>query len=293
MLAEPGYHTRCFVEWEEWPRAVLIAAQRAGYFAPAPIWDDLRSLKARPFRGAFDTILAGYPCQPFSAAGKRGGANDPRHLWPEVARVIRECRPEWVFLENVSGHVSLGLETMLRELWDMGYTPAAGLFSAAEVGAPHQRMRIFILAHTGSPELEGQQPCEHHPGRWQEPDGYPALPGRTGLHPPGPGDHAAWAAILAARPDLAPALGFNDCLAWAARLAADPESAGTAAAQSALRRMADGLAHRARALRLLGNGVHPLAAAHAWRSLAAAHGLGPVDLATERGSGKPSATGFP
>jgi len=116
MLAEPGYHTRAFVEWEDWPRAVLIAAQRAGYFAPAPIWDDLRSFDARVFRGVFDSLLAGYPCQPFSAAGKRGGADDPRHLWPEVARVIGECAPEWVFLENVSGHVSLGLETVLREL---------------------------------------------------------------------------------------------------------------------------------------------------------------------------------
>jgi len=132
MLTEPGYHTRCFVEWEDWPRAVLIAAQAARYFAPAPIWTDLRSFNARPFRGAFDIVLAGYPCQPFSAAGKRGGADDPRHLWPDVARVIGECRPEWVFLENVAGHVTLGLETVLRELWGLGYTPATGLFSAAE-----------------------------------------------------------------------------------------------------------------------------------------------------------------
>jgi hypothetical protein len=122
------------------------------------------------------------------------------------------------------------------------------------------------VADTGRAELEGQQPGEHHAGRWQKPDGYPALPGGTGLHPPGPGDHAGWAAVLTARPDLAPAVGLSDCLAWARRLAAHPESPGTAAAEPALRRMADGLAHRARALRLLGNGVHPLAAAHAWRS---------------------------
>ena len=380
MLAEPGYHTRAFVEWEDWPRTVLIAAQRAGYFAATPIWDDLRSFDARPFHGAFDIVLAGYPCQPFSAAGKREGANDPRHLWPDVARVIGECRPEWVFLENVAGHVSLGLETVLRELWGMGYTPAAGLFSAAEVGAPHQRQRIFILAHTHEPasrhgsvqsggeqrfhpesrstgaghhqqlvdtqgygrregwagpelwirrdaapasaggpmadagggrsdgpaarqdqqpgraeavgaspavadtsraELEGIERDQRNPGGWQESDGYSALPSGAGLHPPGPGDHAGWAAVLPSRPDLAPALGFNDCLAWARRMSADPEGPVTAAAEPALRRMADGLAHRARALRLLGNGVHPLAAAHAWRALAAAHGLGPVDPAAD------------
>ena len=96
---------------------------------------------------------------------------------------------------------------------------------------------------------------------------------------------------IAARPDLAPALGFHDCLAWARRLAADPEGPITAAAEPALRRMADGLAHRARALRLLGNGVHPLAAAHAWGALAAAHGLRPVDLAASGGAGTPSADG--
>ncbi|MCC5972145.1 MAG: DNA cytosine methyltransferase [Pararhodobacter sp.] len=360
MLAEPGFHTRCFVEWEDWPRAVLIAAQAARYFAPAPIWDDLRGFDARPFRGAFDAVLAGYPCQPFSAAGKRGGADDPRHLWPDVARVIGECRPEWVLLENVAGHVTLGLETVLRELWGMGYTPAAGLFSAAEVGAPHQRLRIFILAHTDEPasrhgqlqpgreqrlypqgggpraghhqlvdpqgdrrregragselwigrnpaparaggamadpgrtELEGQLGSQRHPGGRQVPDGYPPLSGGTGLHPPGPGDHDAWRTVLTARPDLAPALGFDDCLAWARRLAADPEGPVAAAAEPALRRMADGLAHRARALRLLGNGVHPLAAAHAWRSLAAAHGLGPVDLATDGCGPAPGADGFP
>lgn len=357
MLAEPGYHTRAFVEWEDWPRSTLIAAQRAGYFAPAPIWDDLRSFDARSLCGAFDIILAGYPCQPFSAAGKRGGADDPRHLWPEVARVIGECGPEWVFLENVPGHVTLGLETVLRELWALGYTPAAGLFSAAEVGAPHQRLRIFILAHTHEPasrhrelqpgreqrlhpqgrsagtghhrqvvdaqsdgwgegraraelwlgwdaapacaggamantgraELEGIQRGQRYPGGRQIPDGYTALPGGAGLHPPGPSDHARWATVLASRPDLAPALGFDDCLAWARRLAAYPEGPGTAAAEPALRRMADGLAHRARALRLLGNGVHPLAAAHAWRSLAAAHGLGPMDLAADGRGSAPSA----
>ena len=168
-----------------------------------------------------------------------------------------------------------------------------GTPSAAEVGAPHERLRIFILAHAGRAELEGLEPGQHHPRRWQVPDGPAALPGGTGLHPPGPGDRAGWAAVLAARPDLAPALGFDDCLAWARRLASDPDGPVSAAAQSALRRMADGLAHRARALRLLGNGVHPLAAAHAWRSLAAAHGLGPVDLAADGGAFAPSADGFP
>ncbi len=114
------------------------------------------------------------------------------------------------------------------------------------------------------------------------------LPCGTGLHPPGPADHAGWAATLASRPDLAPAVGFYDCIAWAAHIAQGLESPGAAAVEPAVRRLVDGLAHRSRALRLLGNGVHPLAAAHAWRSLSAAHGLGPVDMAPDGGADQPS-----
>ena len=278
MLAEPGFHTRCFVEWDDHPSQAIIAGQRAGYFAPAPIWDDLTSFDARPFAGHLDTVLAGYPCQPFSAAGQRKGADDPRHLWPHVARVIGECQPVWVFLENVGGHVSLGLDTVLRDLWGMGYTPAACLFTAAETGAPHERERVFILAHTGRAELEGQFGSQRDPGRWEIPDGRPALSGGAGLHPPGPGNAAAWADTLATAPDLAPATGLGDCLAWARDLATALEGQDQAQAKSRLRRMAHGLAARSRALRLLGNGVHPLAAAYAWRTLGAAHGLRPVDL---------------
>lgn len=358
MLAEPGFHTRAFVEWEEYPRQAIIAAQRAGYFAPAPIWDDLRSFDGRPFCGAFDTILAGYPCQPFSQAGKRLGSDDPRHLWPHVARVIREVEPEWVFLENVAGHITLGAETVLRTLWDMGYTPAAGAFSAAETGAPHERERVFIVAHAGraerrqgagsgcisdrndpgreevagwvaepsdprnghmaipesfgcdtwraehgvfvgrpssaiaggamadasGPEREGQQRGQHYARGRQVKDGYSALPGRTGLFPPGPADMGRWSGVLADAPYLAPAASFGDLASYASQIAAMAQAGlvAEAQAQPALRRMADGMALRTRALRLLGNGVVPLAAAHAWRSLASAHGLGPVDMEAAR-----------
>lgn len=351
MLAEPGFHTRCYVEWEEYPRSVLISAQRAGYFVPAPIWDDLTTFDAKPFRGAFDTILAGYPCQPFSQAGQRKGADDERHLWPDVARIIREVDPEWVFLENVAGHVSLGLETVLRNLWDMGLTPAVGLFSAAETGAPHERLRVFIVAHrnsgliarrldggkSGSPPEGGEsgyagqgptqfgqrlwpepgcggdpvadaglgRPCQPREGQDQQPgraevewsgdamddaardgrDGSPAHGstaerGRPCLFPPGPGDGAAWSAVIGMAPGLAPSVSFGDIARRAQELVAlaDQGELAQAAAESELRRMVDGMASRSRALRLLGNGVFPLGAANAWRALASSHGLRPVDL---------------
>ncbi|MCF6304372.1 MAG: DNA cytosine methyltransferase [Rhodobacteraceae bacterium] len=150
MLAEPDFHTRCYVEWEKKPREALIAAMGEGYFEPAPIWDDVTTFDGKPFRGAIDTILAGYPCQPFSQAGQRKGEDDERHLWPDIARVIREVQPAWVILENVAGHVTLGAETVLRELHKMGFKVASGLFTAAETGSTHKRERWFCVAYSDS-----------------------------------------------------------------------------------------------------------------------------------------------
>lgn len=341
MLAEPGFHSRCFVEWDEYPRRTLIAAQRAGYLAPAPIWGDLTTFDARPFAGAIDTLLAGYPCQPFSAAGQRRGTDDPRHLWPHVARVARELDDglEWIFLENVAGHITLGLETVLRELWDLGFTPATGAFSAAETGASHERLRVFIVGHRpsgagrlharsgepgcaapdpgrsngeladpGKPRPQGAErpgaPAERH-----RPSAHGSTPERGGawIYPPGPGDRAAWSAVMAADPSRAPAVARSDAAAAALRLAAvvpadtahaileragdvaigeivravEREAPGLVGLETALagfRLMAHGMAARSRALQLLGNGVVPLVAAYAWRTLAASHGLMCLDL---------------
>ena len=93
-------------------------------------------------------------CQPFSCAGKQQGANDPRHLWPDVARIIREVRPPLVFLENVPNHLRLGFREVGEELSGMGYRFEAGLFSAEEVGAPHRRERLFVLAHSSERDAQ-------------------------------------------------------------------------------------------------------------------------------------------
>lgn len=459
MLAEPDFHTRCWVEWEPEPRERIIAAQRAGYFAPAPIWDDLTAFDARPLAGCIDTLLAGYPCQPFSQAGQRRGEDDERHLYPHVSRVADELGDglEWIFLENVAGHLSLGLEAVLRDLWGLGFIPAAGLFTAAETGATHERKRLFIVAHRPSLRTREQNDEEcpvarddtwsgacrsggrlhgelahrdgqgcgrsedvqsggetaarecgadidrpdrdmgdaggerrqqdagsshghegqnegrtaqygHEPssagdhvddtagarsegargwadercdrdkcreqvsgdGRDELADSDHARPqrqqrhqldaegrqnearharlrGGAGLFPPGPGDLDAWAAALRSDPSCAPALSRRDAKAAALYLASvvppdaaarivqraaglqtadllrevETEAAHLVDAQAAVtrfRRMADGMAQRSRALRILGNGVAPLAAAYAWRSLSASHCLGWLDL---------------
>ena len=93
-----------------------------------------------------DLIIGGYPCQPFSAAGRRAGAEDPRHLWPEFARLIGEFRPRLVLLENVPGHLSLGASEVLADLAALGYDATWTTVRASDVGAPHRRERWFCLA---------------------------------------------------------------------------------------------------------------------------------------------------
>lgn len=148
------------VEVEAYALANLVAKAEEGKLAIEALWPDLRTFPAERFRGCFDIITAGYPCQPFSVAGKRKGADDPRHLWPHIARIVQAVRPVWCFFENVSGHLTLGFPEVYRSLRLMGYKVEAGLFTAAEVGAPHRRERLFILAHARSTESGRLSNCQ-------------------------------------------------------------------------------------------------------------------------------------
>jgi DNA (cytosine-5)-methyltransferase 1 len=152
--AIPGYTTALYVEREAFCAAVLAARMADGSLDEAPIWDDVTTFDARPWRG-IDIVTAGFPCPPFSLAGKRLGQKDPRHLWPHIARIIAECRPAVAFLENVPGLVSLGLRDVCADLRGMGYDVSAGIFSAAECGAPHVRKRLFIYAANAAHKKSG------------------------------------------------------------------------------------------------------------------------------------------
>ena len=94
-----------------------------------------------------EVITAGYPCQPFSTAGNRKGVDDPRHIWPHVLRAIRMVRPRHVILENVAGHLSLGFDTVLADLAGIGFDADWAIVRASDVGAPHQRARLFVVAY--------------------------------------------------------------------------------------------------------------------------------------------------
>ena len=146
-LAFPGARTVCFVEREAACCQVLVSRMEEGRLAPAPVWTDLKTFDGAAWSGCVDIVSAGYPCQPFSCAGARKGVEDPRHLWPEVRRIIRESGPALVVLENVQGHISKGLRQVLKDLMELGFDAEWGIYSAAQAGSPQRRNRVFVLAY--------------------------------------------------------------------------------------------------------------------------------------------------
>ncbi len=138
--------TVAFLEIEAFVIENLVRQMEQGVLAPAPIWSNIKTFPAQQFYGKIHGITGGYPCQPFSLAGERGGVEDPRHLWPHIFNIIRTVRPVWCFFENVTGHITLGYREVRSQLQSVGYKIEQGIYSAEEVGAPHQRKRLFILA---------------------------------------------------------------------------------------------------------------------------------------------------
>lgn len=267
-LAEPGYRTVCYVERNSYAAATLVARMADASLGAAPVWDDLKTFDGKPWRGRVHLVSAGYPCQPFTLSGLRQGDDDPRHLWPDVARIVDEIAPEWCFFENVPGHLTLGLRDVVGDLQRMGYRVAARIQSAAEVGASHRRDRLFILAHanvqrvrqpglhTGVPggiavqeRSESDRQTGGHQERYQRLDPvlghYDCLgmdPGPLPIFAPGPGEFGLWRKTLKTRPDLKPCL----------------------------QRLDDGLANGLDRSAAAGNGVVPMAAARAFKELKAA-----------------------
>jgi DNA (cytosine-5)-methyltransferase 1 len=156
----PDVREIAYVEIEAFAIANLANKIEKGWLDKAPIYTNLKTFPYERFRGRVDILSGGFPCQPFSVAGNKKATEDPRHLFPYIAKGIRECEPRIVFLENVEGIISSKthegqsvLQYVLGGLEEMGYRAEAGIFSASEVGAPHQRKRVFILGISNS-EIE-------------------------------------------------------------------------------------------------------------------------------------------
>jgi DNA (cytosine-5)-methyltransferase 1 len=153
-----GYETVAFCEYDEHAQKVLRK-----HWPDTEIIGDIRELAndADRFRGMVDIITGGYPCQPFSTAGQRRGDQDDRHLWPEMLRVIKAVRPRWVIGENVAGHISMGLDTVLSDLEAAGYASRCYVIPAVAADAPHRRDRCWIVAHSD----DAGQPADRRSGQ--------------------------------------------------------------------------------------------------------------------------------
>lgn len=132
-----------FCDSDEWCRSVLTK-----HWPNVPIANDVKELALDPTKLVPDCeiLTAGYPCQPFSVAGHRAGSKDNRHIWPEIFSIIQAKRPAWIILENVSGHVTLGLDAVLTDLEGESYAARPFLIPACAADAPHRRDRVFIIA---------------------------------------------------------------------------------------------------------------------------------------------------
>jgi DNA (cytosine-5)-methyltransferase 1 len=240
--------TVAHVERDCYAAATLVARMAEARLDQAPIWDDLTTFDGDPWCGRVDLITAGFPCQPFSAAGKRLGLDDDRWLWPDIERIIREVRPRFVFLENVPGVVRAGLPAVLHSLAALGFYAEWCLLAASDVGAPHRRQRFWLVAHhddDGQSSI-GREP-EHHRDARHDAD----RPGRSHVDrcrhrfPPRPDDRDGWQRWDGAQPGVR--RGTDGSTEW----------------------LAD-------ALHLGGNGLVPQCARAAWELLTARGGWSPT-----------------
>jgi DNA (cytosine-5)-methyltransferase 1 len=187
-----GERTRtvCYVEKEAAAAGILAARMEEWQLDPAPVWSDLRTFDGRRWRGCVDLVVAGIPCQPYSAAGKRLGEDDERDLVDDFVALVADVRPALVFVENVPAFVGPwdergmpGFARLAIGLQRLAYRVEEPCLVAAEdVGAPHRRERAFVLAHAERDRLQGQRQA------WPAPRA--TIGG--GAYPPARDDAAGW-----------------------------------------------------------------------------------------------------
>ena len=183
-----GWKTIGYCEINESCQKIIAQRVEDGHLDRAPIFGDIRGFiksgAAREYRGFADVVTAGFPCQPFSVAGRQDGEFDPRNMWPQTIEVIRQVRPRFALLENVPGllaHAYFG--TILGDLAESGYDAVWDCFSAASVGAPHERERLWILAY---PIQEGLSVPRNLRGIRQKEEGRPSASAKRGSGPQWP-----------------------------------------------------------------------------------------------------------
>ena len=279
-----GWRALGYVEWDAYCQAILKARIQDGVLHDAPIFGDIREFAssgcAERYRGMVDVVTAGFPCQPFSVAGKKRGADDERNMWPATIECIRVVRPRFALLENVPGLIASGyFGTVIGDLAESGYDCRWRVLSAAEVGAPHKRDRLWVVAHARHDEPLGrdetaQRICGDAARDLATPCG--ASVGYTTSKRSFKSSEEYIRTLFAARSnELADAhilrsQARDECsgcacelLPWACSRAHEDDRL----ARSGICRVSHGVAHRVDRLKALGNGQVSLVAATAWRLL--------------------------
>jgi DNA (cytosine-5)-methyltransferase 1 len=244
-----GWRTVCAVEWEQYPACVLAARQNDGLLPPFPIWDDVQTFDGKPWRGIVDVVSGGFPCQDISAAGKGVGIDGERSgMWREMARIIGEVRPRYAFIENSPMLVNRGLGTVLADLAKLGFDAEWGVLGAADVGAKHQRDRIWIVArqrklfsHPNNRDFRGKQQSQS-----------PSQTPRESGHVANANDSIR---------------GGERWGVWSDKNSKSKWNLHSIFNQSEPIRMADGVAARVDRLKAVGNGQVPQVAGIAWKLL--------------------------
>ncbi len=248
-----GWRTVCAVEWDAYAASVLVARQNDKTLDTFPIWDDVQTFDGRPWRSIVDVVSGGFPCQDISAAGKGAGIDGKRSgMWSHMARIIGEVLPRFVYVENSPMLVGRGLARVVGDLTALGYDCKWGVLGADDVGAPHERKRLWLVAYANSVRQLQPQRTEQ--------------------------DERGWVGNGSQEKDLADSIGerlegvkrsefkglgngsaHSGQTWWGSDPADNPKSE--------LGRMANGVANRVDRLKAIGNGQVPAVAATAWRIL--------------------------
>ena len=255
-----GWRTVCAVEWEAYPASVLVARQNDKILPPFPIWDDVQTFDGKPWQGIVDVVSGGFPCQDISAAGKGDGLDGERSgMWKEMARIIGEVRPKYAFIENSPMLTFRGLERVLADLASMGFNAEWGVLSAADVGANHNRERIWIVGKSAKQSRflshsmhNGNRRGQQQPQSIEEKNQSISDTASIGLQ--GQRKHEQ---------PVNTTQGKN-------RQTVELEYGSTSdfwSAEPNVGRVAHGMADRVDRLKAIGNGQVPLCAATAWRLL--------------------------
>ena len=281
-----GWRTVAAVEIEDYPRRVLLQRQADGLLPRFPVWDDICTFDGHPWRGKVDVISGGFPCQDISAAGKGDGLDGERSgLWTHMARVVSEVRPPFVFVENSPMLTTRGGTRVIADLTQMGYDTKWTVMGAADIGAPHQRDRMWILAR----QREFlSHPQHHRDGRREQQQESPTKEARPLANPSSFGgkagladtqggqerytDQSQHSSANLANPTHSRdvwrewELGFTQ-QEYNSRGSPIDGSREWWSAEPSVGRVANGVAHRVDRLKAIGNGQVPACAATAWRLL--------------------------